>query len=312
MQVELTSPSALPPVETTYKAREIEGWIDVHFYRKLGLRLANLCRRLGMTPTMVTLLGGVFGVAAGHLYYYGNVVTNIIGWVLHVIANLFDNADGQLARLTNSGSRAGRVTDSVVDHVIFINIYVHLGFRCLHDHSFLFALVVTCAAGVSHAIQAAAADYYRSAFLYFGTGRSRGEMDTSGQLRAEFRARSWRHEPWQKLLLATYINFTRQQELLAPNLARLRHAVDQIFAESIPTWLQKRYYEWAGPMFKWWSGLMTNTRMLVLFISLLAGQPIWFFWFELTLLNLLLAWLLLRQEKMSKSLFALITAPQMP
>jgi len=54
-------------------------------------------------------------------------------------------------------------------------------------------------------------------------------------------------------------------------------------------------------MFKWWGLLMTNTRMLVLFALLFIGQPIWYFWFELTLLNLLLVYLILRQENMAES-----------
>ena len=295
--------AALLPVEATYKAREVEGWIDIHFYRRLGLQLAHLCRRVGLTPIAVTLLGGIFGIAAGHLYYYRDLTANVVGMVLHVIANLFDNADGQLARLTNSGSRTGRVVDSVVDHIIFINIYVHLGLRCLSDHGFLFVLLLTFGAGVSHALQSAAADYYRNGFLHFGTGRARGDMDSSNQLAADYRAQSWT-QPWRKLLTAVYLNFTRQQETLSPNLARLRHATDDLFGETIPNWFQKRYYEWAKPMFKWWSGLMTNTRMLVLFVCLCAGRPLWFFWFELTALNLLLAVLLHQQERMSKSLLA--------
>jgi phosphatidylglycerophosphate synthase len=310
MQVDLTPRPALPAVESTYKAREVEGWIDIHFYRKLGLPLANFFRILRMTPTMVTLLGGVFGVIAGHFYYYRDLRTNVIGMLLHVFANLLDNADGQLARLTNSGSRTGRVVDSVVDHIIFINIYVHLGLRCLSSHGFFFVLFLTCAAGLSHALQAAAADYYRNGYLHFGTGRSRGDMDSSAYLRAEFQALRWRDRPWHKFLLAVYLNFTRQQEMLAPNLARLRDVSDDFFYGAIPEWFQKRYHQWAKPMFKWWSGLMTNTRMLVLFVCLSIGRPMWFFWFELTVLNFLLVWLLLRQESMSKSLLAFTTERQ--
>jgi hypothetical protein len=60
-------------------------------------------------------------------------------------------------------------------------------------------------------------------------------------------------------------------------------------------------------MFKWWSLLMTNTRMLLLFALLLINQPIWYFWIELTVFNLLLICLVLRQENMSQSLLALVT-----
>jgi len=47
---------------------------------------------------------------------------------------------------------------------------------------------------------------------------------------------------------------------------------------------------------------MTNTRMLVLFVLLLIGQPIYYFWFELMPLNLLLVYLVTRQEHMAESL----------
>ena len=58
-------------------------------------------------------------------------------------------------------------------------------------------------------------------------------------------------------------------------------------------------------MFKLWGLLMTNTRMLILFAVLLIGRPVWYFWTEVTVLNLLLAWLIYRQEEMSQSLFEL-------
>ncbi len=42
---------------------------------------------------------------------------------------------------------------------------------------------------------------------------------------------------------------------------------------------------------------MTNTRMLFCFCLLLLGQPIWYFWLELTAFNLLLVYLVLRAGK---------------
>ncbi len=47
---------------------------------------------------------------------------------------------------------------------------------------------------------------------------------------------------------------------------------------------------------------MTNSRMLVLFVLLFIGQPIYYFWFELIALNLLFVYLIIRQENMSESL----------
>jgi hypothetical protein len=293
-------------IEHTYKAREAEGWFDIQFNRKLGFQLARFFRAIGWTPIMVTLLGGVFGVAAGHLYYYRNLKFNLIGIALHVVANVLDNADGQLARLTNSSSRTGRLIDSVVDQVIFINIYFQLAFRCLFDHSFVAVVLIGLAAGFSHAVQAAAADYYRNAYLYFTSGRKRGELDSSQSLRHDYEDLRWRTQFWSKLLLRLYLNLTLQQEIFASSLKHLRDKVDTLFAVEIPEWFKTSYQTAARSAFKWWGWLMTNPRLFLLFLILLAGRPMLFFWAGLTVFNALLIYLLWRQQRMSESLLELI------
>ena len=300
------------PVEATYKAREAEGILDLYFYRKIGFRLAQFFARLGMTPVAVTLLGGLFGITAGHFYFYRDLRLNIAGMILHVCANALDNADGQLARLTGQGSRAGRIIDSLVDHVVFLSIYVHLTLRCLVEGASPAVCLLALAAGLSHGLQGAAADYYRNGFLYFVTGRSRAQLDSSVNLREDYKALDWRRQLWQKFLLASYLNFTRQQEMLAPKLNKLRIAADRLFPDEIPDWLKTDYRNRARPMFKWWGFLMTNTRMIILFLLLLVGQPIWYFWIELTVFNVLLVGLIVQQSNMFESLLETVTIHRQP
>src|SRR5438094_5087447 len=109
MPVQIIEPSTTP--EATYKAREVEGILDLYFYRKIGFWLAQLFMRLHVTPAGVSLFGAVCGVIAGHLYFYRNLLTNTVCMALHVFANALDNADGQLARLPQKASREGRVID---------------------------------------------------------------------------------------------------------------------------------------------------------------------------------------------------------
>jgi hypothetical protein len=47
--------------------------------------------------------------------------------------------------------------------------------------------------------------------------------------------------------------------------------------------------------------------MLILFILLFIGQPVWYFWIELTVFNVLLVYLIYRQESMTQSLLELAT-----
>lgn len=288
-------------IAATYKAREVEGVLDVYFYRPIGFRLANFFQRLRATPAEVTFLAGLFGVVAGHLYFYRDLLINVIGMVLHVCANALDNADGQLARLTYQESRKGRIIDSIADHLVFASIYVHLTLRYALEGASPAIWLLALGAGLSHALQGAAADYYRSTYLYFANG-ARTELDSFCQLRSGYRELGWRQRPWDKLLLALYLNFTRQQELLAPGLNKLRETSSALFNGQIPACLDQRYRDSAGPMLKWWGLLMTNSRMLILFLLLFVGRPVYYFWFELIPLNVLFVWLIIRQQKMAETL----------
>jgi phosphatidylserine synthase len=294
-------------ITATYKAREVEGAFDLYFYRPLGFRLAEFFARLKVTPASVSLLAGLCGVMAGHLYFYRVLAINVAGMMLHVCANALDNADGQLARLTHQESRKGRIIDSVADHLGFASVYIHLTLRYALAGASPAIWLLALGAAISHALQGAAADYYRNAFLYF-TGGARTEIDSSSALRSDYRELSWRQRAWDKILIALYLNFTLQQEMLAPGLKKLSETATTAFHGRIPGWLEQRYRDAAGHTLKWWRLLMTNTRMLVLFLLLFLGQPVYYFWFELIPLNVLFVYLIVHQEKIAKSLEQLLVA----
>lgn len=285
------SETRAPALEATYKARAVESFLDVYFYRKVGYQLALFFARLRMTPAQVTLAGGALGIAAGHFYYYRDLRLNLLGMGLHVLSNAFDNADGQLARLTNQGSRTGRALDGLVDNLVFVSVYAHLCLRYTAGGGSQFVWLLALAAGASHSLQSAAADYYRNAWLHFAEGKKGAELDSSSGLASEYDRLSWREEPTKKFLSRLYLNYTRQQEWLAPCLHELRRTAVPPNDERIA----QAYRETSRPFLPWLNLLATNPRMILLFALLFAGQPVWYFVLELTLFNLLLV-ILLREE----------------
>jgi phosphatidylglycerophosphate synthase len=282
-------------IESTYKAREVEGVLDLLFYRRLGFLLARLAAILRLTPAAVTWIGGVLGMAAGHLYYYSDVRLNLLGMALHVGANLFDNADGQLARLTSRQSRSGRILDGFVDHLVWVSIYLHLILRVAVGPSALFYSSLGILAAVSHGLQSASADYYRTTYLHFLKNDSSDSLEDVTKLKTEYERISWSH-PGSKLLFLLQYHHARQQEFCAPLLYQLKQRMTPEPA------LMTNFLDQARPAFKWWGFLMTNTRMLALFAALLLARPQGFFWVEATVFNVLLIILLVRQERMSRSL----------
>ena len=280
-----------PALEASYKARDVEGFLDLFFYRKIGFRLALLFSKLKLTPAQVTWSGAALGIAAGHFYYYRDLRLNLLGMVLHVLSNAFDNADGQLARLTNQGSRSGRALDGLADNLVFLSIYAHLCQRHTAGGGSHLVWLLALAAGASHSLQSAAGDYFRNAYLYFAEGKARAELDSSDVLEAEFDHLRWADHPWKKFLHRLYLNYTRQQEWLAPRLSELKGAAERTNDPA----LAAAYRERNRPLLKWVNLLATNPRMILLFALLILGQPIWYFIIELTLFNFVLG-LLLRKE----------------
>ena len=289
----MQQPAAGLDVQATYKTRDVEGLLDIHFYRKIGFQLAGFFARRNLTPAGVTLLGTLIGVLAGHLYFYRDLGLNAIGMVLHVFSNALDNADGQLARMTNRGSRAGRVIDGLGDLAVYASVYVHLCLRCVAAGGSNFVWLLAVAAAVSHSVQTAVADYLRAAYIHFISGRARGELDTSAELHQEYDRLKWRHEPWQKFLLRVYVNYTAQQERYVPQMMKVREAIDRHASED---WLIERYRRENKPLVKCANFFGRNTRMVLLFVLLILDQPIWYFVFELTVFNLLLVFVLVRQR----------------
>ena len=284
-------------VEATYKTRDVEGLLDICFYRPIGYQLARFFAALGWTPSMVSLLGAAFGVFAGHLYFYRDLRLNLCGMALHVLTNALDNADGQLARLTNRGSLNGAIMDGFADYLVFASVYVHLSLRYIAEGGSPAIWLLTVAAGVSHALQSMTIDHFRNAYLQFVAGKRSADSNSSEAVRAAYEAASWRPF-WKKLGLRNYLNYARQQEALAPSLLKLRLAA----AGSAPAPFADEYRARCAPLVKWCNCLATNPRMLILFALLLLGQPTWYFVVELTALNLLLLFVLRRHDAIFRSL----------
>jgi hypothetical protein len=246
---------------------------------------------------MVSLLGAATGITAGHLYYYRDLRLNLAGMALHVLTNALDNADGQLARLTNRGSLQGAIMDGFADYLVFLSVYVHLALRYIAGGGSHAVWLLALAAALSHAAQSMTIDHLRNAYLQFVTGTRSADANSSEAVRAVYDATSWRAF-WKKLGLRNYLNYTRQQETLAPTLLKLRRASRDVPAP----WLAREFRADCLPLVKWCNSLATNPRMLLLFVLLLLRRPIWYFTIEVTVFNLLLGYVLLRHEAIFQSL----------
>ena len=85
--------------------------------------------RLRVPPPVVVVAAGAAGIAAAVEVGRGSLV---VAALLIQLKTLLDNADGQLARLTNRTSAFGRYLDSELDLVVNAALFAAVGYRYGH------------------------------------------------------------------------------------------------------------------------------------------------------------------------------------
>lgn len=290
------------------KSSDTEEWFDLIFYRPIGFAWAVLCRKIGVTPNAITIASIVLGLGAAVAFYYNNFWINLVGVLLLMWADAFDSADGQLARLTHNYSRLGRILDGLSGDIWFVAIYIAI---CLREnvtsdffmsHQWVIWLVAA-AAGACHAVQAAMADCYRQFHLYFLKGEEGSELESGANLRRKFAELSWKRNFIQKLVLMFYMNYTLGQENRTPRMQSLRRTIADRFGNRIPRKFRDDFRTLSKPLMKYTNILSFNVRSFALFASILIFQMPWlYFAFEITVLNVLLIYMMVRHERICRNL----------
>lgn len=295
-----SQPNRKPSFRDSLKSMDTEETLDIYFYRPWGYAWALLFMRLGITPNPVTVAGILIGSVGGFLFYFSDLQLNIIGMVLLVVANSLDSADGQLARMTNNKSRLGRILDGLCGNIWFVIIYVVLCLRLQNDGFGFWIWILAASAGAFHVQQAAMSDYYRNIYLFFLKGKTGSEVDNGDQLKGEYIKLNWKAHFWKKIILKFYMDYTLRQEWLSKNLQKLLKLIRSQFGDAIPTSFAEEFRVKNKPLMKYTNILTFNTRIIALFVSLFLNEVWLYFVFELTVLNILLVYMILKQESISK------------
>lgn len=290
--------------QASLKSMDTEEWFDLHFYRPIGYMWARLARRLGVTPNAITIASIFLGIGAAVCFYFNNIWWNLLGVLLLVWADSFDSADGQLARMTGQYSRIGRILDGVSGDIWFIAIYAAICLREDTTSEFFMAYpwviwVFAAVTGFCHGIQAAMADYYRQFHLYFVKGPDGSELENAESLKRKYLEMKWSREPWGKLVLFFYINYTVGQESRTPWMQRLRRELHRKYGDGVPPEeFRERFRKASLPLMKYTNILSFNVRTWALFAAILIFRMPWlYFAFELTVMNILLVYMVVRHER---------------
>lgn len=302
-------------LRASFKSEDTEEWLDVHFTRPIGLAFALVWKRLGVHPNAVTILSFFLGAGAGWMFWHDDLVHNIGGVVLLMLANFCDSTDGQLARITGQKTLLGRILDGFSSDVWFVAIYFALAFRLAgRDIPFTnvhwgIGIFIVCAfAGlVCHARQCALADYYRQIHLYFLLGKDGSELADSKEQWAVYRSIPRRPANW--FLLVYHYNYAKY----CAGQARRTPAFQRFFAKvkakwpaegTIPQTLRDDFRRGSKPLMKYTNILTFNTRAIVLYLSCLFDVPYVYPLFEIVVMSALCHHMWSRHEALCSQLEA--------
>lgn len=295
-------------LKATLKSNDTEEWLDVRFTRPLGYFWALLFKRLHVHPNVVTVLSMIIGVAAAVMFYYTDFVHNLIGVLLLVWANLYDSADGQLARMTGKKTLVGRILDGFAGDVWFFAIYLAIVLRVWYDyipfthvHWSVFILIIAAFSGlVCHSRQCQLADYYRNIHLYFLKGEEGSELDTSRRQREELDVTPKKGFFWKRMFLIFYGKYTHSQESMTPYFQDLMNVLNKYFHGKAPEKFRLDFRKESLPMMKYANILTFNCRAITLYICCLLNFPWVYFFVEIIVFSILAFYLRNRHESMCR------------
>ncbi|WEK02013.1 MAG: CDP-alcohol phosphatidyltransferase family protein [Candidatus Sphingomonas phytovorans] len=249
-----------PPPDGS-RDRRIEDPTNLWIIHPAGRALLPWAVEHRVSANLVSVVGLGLGILAASAYaQWHDWRLAVVGLALSIGWLIADGLDGMVARATNTASAVGRVLDGVCDHGVFILIYVVIATSIGTGEGWAWAL----GAGAAHAIQSSLYEGERARFHRRARGLPRGPASpASGN--PVVHGYDW---------LATWID-------------RVSTRFDSLFDDrAIAPRLAAAYAARAAAPMRLMILLTANVRVYAIFLACLAGDPRWFWWFELVPLSI--------------------------
>lgn len=110
--------------------------------RRISQQLTKILSLTSITPNQITLCSLFTGLLSGYLFCIGNYLSSLLAGVLFWISYIFDNCDGELARLKNMKSIFGEYFDIISDIIVYIAIFTGITAGIYRMHPTIYTLLL--------------------------------------------------------------------------------------------------------------------------------------------------------------------------
>ncbi len=111
----------------TIKSGLSDELINTYLLRPVAGFIVWILYPTSITPNQVTIASTIAGLIAAGLYLRNEASFTAIAGLLVTVKDIFDSADGQLARAKQQYSRIGRFLDSIGDFVVNVAVFGAIG-----------------------------------------------------------------------------------------------------------------------------------------------------------------------------------------
>lgn len=268
---------------------------DLYIYRPLGYLLAKFLDRTGITPNSVTILGLLWGGLAGVLLAVGRPSFFIYGAIAFQIANIFDCADGQLARLKSMYSLFGRILDGAVDYintvVVYLGAYIGLlKYSSQYNDNYHFIFLVIVIASIGRILSAISYDKVKTKYINLLEGREEIKDDVASVME---KIASEKNQ-LKRILFYCYLYYVKLQIFFTSNFSFKRRWEESLSDEDME-YYRKLYIKKNTLLLKVWSFVGPSANVLYFLIFAVQNRVFEYFVFASTILNVLFIILVLVQ-----------------
>ena len=271
---------------------EIEEPLNRVLVHPTARSLVTLLIPTGISPNAVSVLSVVMMALACACY-------GLLPWpqgacaglVFHFLWHVFDGADGDLARRTGRSSPIGEIVDGVCDHISHLILYLTLGF-ILAGTVGPWGWALTVVSAASRAFQAVCYETQRRTYRrwVYGVNWIRQDLD-----KADAQAKPGGAGKIGVRLAQVYLGMSGwvraddgpvEAELgaILPKGGERADAARALCQAEV------------RPLVKRASWLSTNWETIGVFLTILAGSPVWFLAFQASVINAVMAACVIGQQ----------------
>ncbi len=211
-----------------------EEFFDLILFRPLAFVLVKGISSTRITPNQLTFVSILFFLAAGTFISTGSSDAVFAAGLFIGIGNVLDCADGQLARVNQSGSEFGRILDGIGDYISAIVLFIGIGLwgnTQSYDPLIWWGIIIVT--GLTYGWQASLVDYYRNEFISYFEGKENFTIDEIKKSKDKLlKLKNVKGNRFNKFILLSYILYSTTQTKMQPRQIKLDISFSQQYIKN--------------------------------------------------------------------------------